>query len=166
MAEIDFNRLLQDKLTNSEKGFVNFLFQQIALSAYAATVLLWHVNFEEDNRMNSIQKSESIKASLRDGFRTGTSKMSQRRCYGYDTGPDGELIVNDREADVVRWIFDRYLSGDSFGRIVSGLAEQGIPSPTGKPMWNRKAISKLLSNGCGKITLSQQSLDTSGVALI
>ena len=68
--------------------------------------------------MNSIQKSESIKASLRDGFRTGTSKMSQRRCYGYDTGPDGELIVNDREADVVRWIFDRYLSGDSFGRIV------------------------------------------------
>ena len=96
--------------------------------------------------MISIQKSESIKASLRDGFRTGTSRMSQRRCYGYDTGPDGELIVNDREADVVRWIFDRYLSGDSFGRIASGLAEQGIPSPTGKPMWNREAISKLLSN--------------------
>ena len=56
------------------------------LSVYAAVVLLWHVNFEEDNLMNPIQKSESIKASLRDGFRTGTSKLAQRRCYGYDSG--------------------------------------------------------------------------------
>ena len=96
--------------------------------------------------MNSIQKSESIKAGLRDGFRAGTSKMAQRRCYGYDTGPDGELIVNDWEANVVRWIFDRYLSGDSLRRIASGLAEPGIPSPTGKPVWNREAVNKLLSN--------------------
>lgn len=30
--------------------------------------------------------------------------------------------------------------------MASGLLEQGVPSPTGKPMWNREAISKLLSN--------------------
>ena len=72
--------------------------------------------------------------------------MAQRKCYGYDIGPDGELVVNPDEAAVVRWIFDRYLSGDSFGKIAAGLEEQGIPSPTGKPKWNREAISKLLSN--------------------
>lgn len=137
---------MQDKLTNSEKGFVNFLFQQIALNTYAAVVLLWHVNFEEDNLMNSIQKSESIKASLRDGFRTGTSKLAQRRCYGYDVDANGELTINIDEAAVVGWIFDRYLSGDSLGKIADGLKERGIPSPTGKPTWNREAISKLLSN--------------------
>ena len=96
--------------------------------------------------MNPIQKSESIKASLRDGFRTGTSKLAQRRCYGYDVDANGELAVNSDEADVVRWIFDRYVSGDSLGKIADGLKEQGIPSPGGKPTWNREAISKLLSN--------------------
>lgn len=96
--------------------------------------------------MNIIEKSESIRVGLRKGFQDGTSKLAQRRCYGYDSGPDGELVVNPDEATVVRWIFERYLRGDSFGKIAAGLEAQGIPSPTGKPKWNREAISKLLSN--------------------
>lgn len=32
------------------------------------------------------------------------------------------------------------------GKIAGGLQEQNIPSPFGKPKWNREAISKLLSN--------------------
>ena len=96
--------------------------------------------------MNIIQKSESIRAGLRKGFQDGTSKMAQRSCYGYDTGPNGELVINPDEAVVVRWIFERYLNGDSLGRIAAGLEEQGIPSPTGKSKWNREALNKLLSN--------------------
>lgn len=96
--------------------------------------------------MNIIEKSESIRAGLRRGFQDGTSKLAQRRCYGYDTGPDGELIINSDEASIVRWIFERYLSGDSFGKISKALEVRGIPSPTGKSKWNREAISKLLSN--------------------
>ena len=96
--------------------------------------------------MNIIEKSESIRAGLRKGFQDGTSKMAQRKCYGYDTGPDGGLVINPDEAVVVRWIFERYLNGDSLGRIATGLEGQGIPSPTGKPKWNREALNKLLSN--------------------
>ena len=96
--------------------------------------------------MNIIEKSESIRAGLRKGFQDGTSKMAQRKCYGYDTGPDGELVINPDEAVVVRWIFERYLNGDSLGKIAAGLEEQGILSPTGKPKWNREALNKLLSN--------------------
>lgn len=96
--------------------------------------------------MKDIEKSKSIRAGLQKGFRNGTSKMAQRRCYGYDTGPDGELVINPDEAAAVRWIFDRYLKGDSLGKIAAGLAEQGILSPTGKLKWNREALNKLLSN--------------------
>ena len=96
--------------------------------------------------MNIIEKSESIRAGLRKGFQDGTSKMAQRKCYGYDTGPDGELCINPEEAAVVRWIFERYLDGDSLGKITAGLEAQGIPSPTGKPKWNREAINRLISN--------------------
>lgn len=96
--------------------------------------------------MKNIEKSKSVRAGLRRGFQDGTSKMAQRRCYGYDTGPDGELVINPDEATVVRWIFDRYLGGDSLGRVAAGLEEQGIPSPTGKSKWNRETLNKLLSN--------------------
>ena len=72
--------------------------------------------------------------------------MAQRRCYGYDTGSDGKLIINHDEAAIIRWIFDQYLSGNSLGTIAAGLEKKGIPSPTRKTKWNREALNKLLSN--------------------
>ena len=96
--------------------------------------------------MNVIQKSEAIKAGLQQGFQDGSSKMAKRRCYGYTTGPGGKLVINFDEAQVVCWIFERYLAGDSLGKIVSGLDQQGILSPSGRAKWNREAIDKLLSN--------------------
>ena len=103
--------------------------------------------------MNVIQKSEAIKSGLRKGFQDGSSKMAKRKCYGYEVGSDGELTVSPNEARIVCWIFEQYLVGNSLGKIADGLERQGIRSPTGKPRWNREAIDKLLSNGCGKITL-------------
>ncbi len=96
--------------------------------------------------MDVIQKSKAIKTGLRRGFQDGTSKMAKRKCYGYTVGSNGELVVNPDEANIVRWIFERYLSGDSLGRITTSLEKQGVPSPTGKAKWNREAIDKLLSN--------------------
>lgn len=96
--------------------------------------------------MDSVQKSQVIKDGLRRGFQDGTSKMAQRRCYGYDIGLNGQLTINPDEAAVVRWIFERYLRGDSLGKIASALESKGTLSPTGKPKWNREALNKLLSN--------------------
>lgn len=96
--------------------------------------------------MNMIQKSELIKTSLRKGFQDCSSKMARRKCYGYMSTLDGDLVINPDEAKVVCWIFERYLAGDSLGKIAADLEEQDVPSPTGRPKWNRKAINKLLSN--------------------
>ena len=116
--------------------------------------------------MRNIEKSKSIRDGLQKGFREGTSKMAQRRCYGYDTGPNGELVINPDEAVVVRWIFERYLNGDSLGRIAAELEGQGITSPMGKPRWNREALNKLLSNekytGC---VLLQKTISVDGAKI-
>ena len=116
--------------------------------------------------MNVIQKSEAIKNGLRKGFQDGSSKMAKRKCYGYDVGPDGELTVNPDETKVVCWIFERYLAGDSFGKIAIGLERQGILSPTGRPRWNREAIDKLLSNEkyTGRVLL-QKTVSTGAVQI-
>ena len=50
------------------------------------------------------RKSEAIKGGLRKGFQDGSSKMAKRKCYGYDVGPDGELEINPKEAQMVCWI--------------------------------------------------------------
>ncbi len=116
--------------------------------------------------MNVIQKSEAIKAGLRKGFQDGSSKMARRKCYGYEVGLNGDLTVNPDEAQVVRWIFERYLAGDSLGKIAAGLERQGILSPTGKPRWNREAIDKLLSNEkyTGRVML-QRTISTGAVQI-
>ena len=92
--------------------------------------------------------------------------MARRKCYGYTSGSDGQLVINSNEAQIVRWIFERYLVGDSLRKIASGLERQGIPSPTGKSKWNREAIDKLLSNEkyTGRVLL-QKTIST-GVAQI
>jgi hypothetical protein len=116
--------------------------------------------------MNVIQKSEAIKAGLRKGFHDGTSKIAKRKCYGYDINPDGELAINPDEAKVVRWIFERYIAGDSLGKIATGLEKQGISSPTGRLKWNREAIDKLLSNEkyTGRVLL-QKTVSTGAVQI-
>lgn len=116
--------------------------------------------------MNIIEKSESIRAGLRRGFQDGTSKMAQRKCYGYNIGANGKLVINPDEVAVVRWIFDRYLNGDSLGKIATGLEEQGIPSPTGKLKWNREALNKLLSNEkyTGRVLL-QKTISAGGAQI-
>lgn len=93
-----------------------------------------------------IDKSEWITKGVRKSFQNANCKMANRNCYGYDTTPRGELIINEVEEKVVRGIFERYLSGDSLGKIAVGLQKQNTPSPSGKSNWNREAISKLLSN--------------------
>ena len=116
--------------------------------------------------MNVIQKSEAIKTGLRKGFQDGSSKMAKRKCYGYDINSDGELAVNSDEVKVVCWIFEQYLAGNSLGKIAVGLEKQGIPSPTGKPRWNRETIDKLLSNEkyTGRVLL-QKTISTGAVQI-
>ena len=116
--------------------------------------------------MKSFQKSESIKAGLRKSFQDGSSKMARRRCYGYQTAPDGTLVIDPQEAEIVIWIFQQYKAGKSLGKIAVGLEKQGILSPSGKTKWNREAIDKLLSNEkyTGRVLL-QKTVSTGAVQI-
>ena len=70
-----------------------------------------------------------------------------RTPYGYTRHESGTLTINQEQAAVVNLIYDLYLQGKSLGGIAAAPKEQGIPSPTGKLVWVRAAIDKILSNG-------------------
>ena len=91
-------------------------------------------------------KNESIKAGIQKSFESGMSKIADKICYGYSKAPGGSLIIDEKEAQTVRFIFDRYLAGDSLGKIVDILAEKKVSSPSGKDRWSRKIVDGLLFN--------------------
>ena len=91
-------------------------------------------------------KSEQIRAGLQKSFRSGSSAKASTVCYGYRLTLSGELVVYPTEAVIVFYIFECYEAGDSYGKISVALADMEIVSPTGKAVWSRETISKLLSN--------------------
>lgn len=91
-------------------------------------------------------RSANIKWGNKQRAANGTSKLYDRKCYGYTNDKDGNLIIDDEKAEVVKWIFDWYMQGDSVGVIIKKLKEQGVRKSTGKDTWSKRTIETMLSN--------------------
>lgn len=85
--------------------------------------------------------SENVKWSIRKDFENG--KNHTARLYGYDR-KDGEFIINEKEADVVRLIFNEYLKGNSPDGISKLLTSKGIKSPTGNANFGYTKVCDIL----------------------
>ena len=84
--------------------------------------------------------------------------------YGYRRGAEGEkpLVVDDREAEVVRIIFREYLNTRSTGKVVSYLHSKGIFTRKGNK-WSRQAIAIILSNRTYRGRVSYGDVETQGI---
>ena len=93
----------------------------------------------------------------------GTSRLYSRPCYGYENDSDGELVINEQQAEVMRLVFSMYLSGKSVVGIIASLYEQKIPSPTGKERWSKHTIEVMLDNRkyTGDVVILKKYTDTS-----
>lgn len=94
----------------------------------------------------SESKSADIKWGLQKSFSDPDSKYYQRRCYGYKHDEKEKLVIDEKEAEVVRLIFRMSKEGGSLSQIAQALQEQGIPSPRGKAVWSRESLRKILNN--------------------
>ena len=66
--------------------------------------------------------------------------------YGYYLAPNGHVAINQEKANIVRMIYQQYLSGMSLGRIADFLFKRDIPSPKDRDRWTQPVLSNLLSN--------------------
>lgn len=84
--------------------------------------------------------------------RTGHQAVMAGAPYGYrfvrkTEITDGYWEIVDREAEVVREIFRRYTEDDcSIADLARWLTEQGIPTRTGKQVWDRSTVWGMLRN--------------------
>ena len=95
-------------------------------------------------------ESENISANVKWGkarsAKEGNVPFHYKHFLGYRRGVDGSPEIVPEEAEIVRTIYDRFLSGDSFGGIIKYLEEQKIPSPSGLEKWQYSTIQSILSN--------------------
>ncbi len=84
--------------------------------------------------------------------------------YGYRRGPDDSkpLIVDDREAEVVRMIFREYIATRSTGKVVNFLHSKGIYTRKGNK-WSRQAIAIILSNRTYRGRVTYGDVETEGL---
>lgn len=95
----------------------------------------------------SENKSRNIKWGIDAGFQAGTSGYQKFTCYGYRYDEEKQTFaIVEEEARIVKLIFELRLKGLSYGMISKELENQKISSPTGKLVWNRECIRKMLCN--------------------
>lgn len=84
--------------------------------------------------------------------------------FGYRRGQETEkpLMVDDREAEVVRTIFREYLRTRSTGKVVEYLHSKKMFTRKGN-RWSRQAIAIILSNRTYRGRVSYGDIETQGL---
>ena len=93
-------------------------------------------------------ESESISGNMRWSYKHRMEKGLFITCkapLGYRL-IDGQLVIYEPEAELVRMIFQNYLSGFSREEIAAQITAMGIPTRDGKECWKASAITYILCN--------------------
>ncbi len=90
--------------------------------------------------------SENCTWGVRKRFADGKVSVPFGRFLGYDRGEDGNLVINEEQAKVVRMIYGMFLQGKSPYVIAKELTAAGIPTPGGKAVWGRAVVQSILTN--------------------
>ena len=84
--------------------------------------------------------------------RTGHQAVLSCAPYGYryvkkSEHSEGFWEIDEVQAQIVREVFDRYISDDvSIGELARWLTRRGVPTRTGKAVWDRSSVWGMLRN--------------------
>ncbi|MEK4458166.1 recombinase family protein [Paenibacillus sp. FSL R10-2748] len=90
--------------------------------------------------------SENSRWGILRGFQNGKVFCNTNRFLGYDKDEQGELVINEPEAEIVRRIYEEYLDGKSYQAIARGLMRDKIKTVTGGDTWWDSSITLILTN--------------------
>lgn len=100
-----------ESLNKLKEHGVRAIFEQEGLDTADTDSELMISIIESIAQAENESRSENIKWGYRRHVAQGTSKLYNRKCYGYENDTGGELIIKEDEAKNVRLIFEMYLRG-------------------------------------------------------
>lgn len=90
--------------------------------------------------------SENVTWGKRRSMEEGKFSLAYSHFLGYEKGEDGLPKIVEKEAEIVREIYESFLSGCTVRAIADGLTKRGIPTPAGKSKWSVSTIMSILQN--------------------
>ena len=95
-------------------------------------------------------ESESISKNTTWGiaksFREGKVQYRVNNMLGYRLDKDGKPYIVEDEAEIVRYIFKEYASGETSKNIAEALTEMGTKRRSGSTKWTRHHVYQILKN--------------------
>lgn len=95
-------------------------------------------------------ESESISKNVSWGkekaYREGRVTFQYKHLLGYKKGADGKPEIVPDEAETVKLIFKMYLDGYTLLNIAQTLTEQNRLTATGKKIWSKGEVQRILKN--------------------
>lgn len=135
-----------EALKELRESNIRVIFEQENLDTAETDSALMISIVESFAQAENESRSQNIRWGIKERASKGTSKLYDRKCYGYNHNEEGKLVINSDESKVVEKIFNWYLSGKSVLGILKELENQEIKSPNGKDKWCKRTIDVMLSN--------------------
>lgn len=79
-------------------------------------------------------------------FEQGKVVVNHKKFLGYDKDEEGNLIINEKHAKIVRRIYTDFLDGKSPNQIARELENEGVLNWNGKDKWYESTLRRMLSN--------------------
>jgi hypothetical protein len=96
------------------------------------------------------QESQSLSQNTKMGvqyrFQQGQVMVNTNHFLGYTKDKDGNLVIEPKEAEVIKRIFREYLEGSSLQDIGNGLMRDGILTGGKKKIWRAGGVLVILRN--------------------
>ena len=89
--------------------------------------------------------SENCKWAIRHNFQNGKPSINTTLFMGYDMGEDGKLVINEKQAKIVRRVFHLFEEGYTPSYIGRILREDGVKGVKSKS-WASSVIQAMLKN--------------------
>lgn len=89
--------------------------------------------------------SDNIRWSIQKKFQRGEAMVDLSRMLGYDKGPNEEWVINPEQAEIVRYIFERYVCGGTANGIAKELNDMGKRTVRGS-VWRADSVLFILRN--------------------
>ena len=96
------------------------------------------------------QEVENISANVKKGLKMKMQRgemVGFKACLGYDYDKETRnLVINEREAEIVRYVFNRFLDGYGSTLIGKELEEKGYLNKEGKCFWPEGTVYTMVKN--------------------
>ena len=123
---------------------IGIIFEENGINTLRMSDELMLSTFSAIAQEESVATSQRVKHMNRERMKRG-EYLAGTTPYGY-RNENRQLVIHEYEAEIVRWMFQSYLSGWSLTEIAQDLTKRGVPRQNGQIKWHAFTVQYILSN--------------------